>query len=301
MRTPFSLTPISPILHDIIEGNLAFAKSLNHIQTRLCRLISLPRLPKPHRPDRHHRRPPRQLSIPADHIIDFGTAEKIIINPIPHFRPKRRRSRLIRRRLPRQINRRSPLPRPIHAQRISLPFFQPNFRLILPRQPRLPPMVRHHLPVNPDINLPIRKRLKLIIPRPRRENAPLPPHAPLRSSPRPQRRIRPRLNRILPIFSLNMNPRFQSPCDQLVKRGITKIRSRQSPAIPLRIEETFCRHRLKPAQIPKPREGGIIPQNPISAIRNQKRNNNSPVVLPKIKIVPLDIRHPELILAQPIE
>ena len=74
-------------------------------------------------------------------------------------------------------------------------------------------------------------------------------------------------------------------------------RSGETAALAAGVEEALGRD----GQISKAREGRVVPQDAPAAARNQEGNHEGAVVLPKVKVVSLQVQQAEVVLTETVE
>ena len=66
---PFVFRPVEPVLHDIVQRDLSFAKFFDDREQLFLCLVAFAALPEAHRPLRHHRGLAGDCAIPADDLV----------------------------------------------------------------------------------------------------------------------------------------------------------------------------------------------------------------------------------------
>ena len=79
------------------------------------------------------------------------------------------------------------------------------------------------------------------------------------------------------------------------------VKTGQPARLAIRIKQLHRGDCLKRAKIAESRKRSVVPKNPVAAAGNQKRHNISPVVLPKVQIIALDVQQPQLIFSQSVQ
>src|SRR6185437_16658725 len=121
VRAPGVILPVTPVLHDVVEGQTELPVLLDYAQELLLRLVMIPALPESIRPTRQQYRLTRKVTIAADHPIEArGTAE-VVVDGLPGLRGEREPLALrLRKRIPVQQRKIPPLPVPFEPQRHRL-------------------------------------------------------------------------------------------------------------------------------------------------------------------------------------
>ncbi|MPN36279.1 hypothetical protein SDC9_183788 [bioreactor metagenome] len=88
VAAPFRLRPVTPVLHDVIDGYTSFSVFSEGFHYFILCFVSFAALPEPHGPFGHDLRFSRKAPISADYIVHAAARHKIVIDAIAHLAPK---------------------------------------------------------------------------------------------------------------------------------------------------------------------------------------------------------------------
>ena len=147
VAAPFVLLPVVPVLHDVVDGDVAFAELFQRARQLVSRLVAFAALPEPHHPFRIHRRLARQGAVATDDLIHIFARNHIVIHVTAHLAPDAQLSLFLR--CARCSHTQSAVAHtavglPLNAQRRLLTPFQWHSKLIRVRIPCSAPTLCHH-------------------------------------------------------------------------------------------------------------------------------------------------------------
>ena len=87
MVAPRVQLPVVPVLHDVVDGNLALAELSERRHHLVLRLVALAALPEAHHPLRIDRRLARQRAISADHLVGILSRNEVVVHIGRHLAP----------------------------------------------------------------------------------------------------------------------------------------------------------------------------------------------------------------------
>ena len=162
VRTPGIGTPVLPILHDVVEGNLPLAELPDHIERLIGCLVALPRLPQAEDPVRHHGRLAGKQTIAVNDPVSGRAVDKVIVGAFADLRPQRGVG-VRRGRLPQEVQGILLFGIVFNADWVLVAGFKMDSNLVIRGKPVLPPVVHHQFAVEPYLDAAIRVGLKLIV------------------------------------------------------------------------------------------------------------------------------------------
>ena len=89
VAAPLVLSPVEPVQHDVVDGNLSAAELAEGTQQLLLCLVSLAALPETHRPFGHHGCLACQGSVTADYLVHCLAGHKVVVHLVLHLAPPR--------------------------------------------------------------------------------------------------------------------------------------------------------------------------------------------------------------------
>ena len=299
VRSPFRSPPVKPVLHDIIDGDAALPIAGEHVEALSLRLITLAALPEAERPPRHHRRLSGEAAVASNDSIEVWPVDEVVIDAAGHLGPERR-GRVGRGRFPQEPHRSLRLiGGPFESQRIAPPRLEAQAGQVIPGKPALAPVVDHEPAVDPELDIAGGKRPENMVTAHDGLHRALPAHA--HAPGRRERRINSRVG--LRRFGgyREVDARIVLRRDEPFKPGAGIVRRGQAAAPAVRIDQLRRGNRLRILQTAEAGARGIIPQDSITAARDQEGHRHLCVALPEIEVVALDVHEAELVLAETVQ
>ena len=87
MASPLVLGPVVPVLHDIIDRNMALAELSEGALDFILSLIALTTLPEAQHPLGIKRRLTRECTIARDNLIEILTSDEVVVHILSHLAP----------------------------------------------------------------------------------------------------------------------------------------------------------------------------------------------------------------------
>ena len=88
VRAPGVCAPVLPVLHDVVEGNLALAELLDHVEELVGGLVPLARLPQAEDPVGQHGGFAGEEAIAGDDLIGGRAVDEGVIDAVADLRPE---------------------------------------------------------------------------------------------------------------------------------------------------------------------------------------------------------------------
>ena len=89
VRAPGVGAPVLPVLHDVVEGDLALAELLDDIKRLVGGLVTLARLPEAEDPVGQHCGLAGEEAIAGDDLIGGGAVDEGVVDAVADLRPER--------------------------------------------------------------------------------------------------------------------------------------------------------------------------------------------------------------------
>ena len=87
MAAPLVLGPVVPVLHNIVDGDVALAELAQRLLNLLRRLVALTALPEAQHPLGVQAGLARQGTVAADDLVEVLTADEVVIHVLRHLAP----------------------------------------------------------------------------------------------------------------------------------------------------------------------------------------------------------------------
>ena len=89
VRAPCVGAPVLPVLHDVVEGDLALAELLDDVERLVGRFVSLARLPEAEDPVGEHGGTASEEAIAGDDLIGCGAVDEGVVDAVADLGPER--------------------------------------------------------------------------------------------------------------------------------------------------------------------------------------------------------------------
>ena len=309
MAAPVVLSPVEPVLHDVVERDAEAAILADDAHQLVLRVVALPALPEAIGPFGHHRRLAGERPVAGDDAIHRVRGDDIIVD---------RAARLGRHPQRIAVGRRK---RVVVEERdiagVRLPF-DPDvdglarghrqIEVMIPGVPVLPPAVENQLPVRVELEIARCVELELVKAALLRRQRGAPDDAFL-----PRRVAR----RVLPagggdrgglglggvvllvadilVVDLRLVAREDEPVAQIILRGEARA------AVGPDHLELVLAHEAVWLRIAEAGDRVIVPQQPIVPRRDDERHRDVHIVLGEFHVLAQIVHHPLLVLAEAVE
>ena len=146
MVAPRVQFPVVPVLHDVVDGNLALAELSQRRHHLVLRLVALATLPEAHHPLRVDGRLARQRAITADHLVGILSCNEVVVHIGRHLAPYGEFPLvLMGGSCPQSAVAHIAVGLPLDAQLLALTCPHQLAELVGVGVPRCAPTLRHHL------------------------------------------------------------------------------------------------------------------------------------------------------------